>query len=177
MGADRALGRLVAAFKQIDIEFLRQREVQQSERDSGGDTEPYLVADNVSVETWNAFAELDQLPHGLRLRQLTTKCLSCKQLLAVLMKLLQMRSMDKYVMRFVTMQLQPERQTFAPKTRRRIKQIAAIDQEKQSVALWFLQHSSTETGGQSWWRFCKAKVGAVWTQNLNSIAIALALST
>lgn len=65
------VGPLVAAFRRLDLVSLRQRAAQNE--DNGGPdegTEQFLAADNISMATWNEFARLDRLPHGLQLRQL-----------------------------------------------------------------------------------------------------------
>lgn len=64
------LDRLMDAFQQLDIESLCQRETTNGGDDSDEGTELFLVTDKISMATWNEFARLDRLPHGLQLRQL-----------------------------------------------------------------------------------------------------------
>lgn len=65
---NRALGPFIDTLKSLDLEALRQRQDEVGDPDE--DVAPIAVAGNISVATWNAFAELDRLPHGLQLKQL-----------------------------------------------------------------------------------------------------------
>ena len=66
---DEALRRLLSALNRIDLSRVRRRVVFVDGDDDGVADDGILVATNVSMATWNAFAQVEQLPHDLKLRQ------------------------------------------------------------------------------------------------------------